>query len=92
MAIEIPGPLLDAVKEGRAALFLGAGASRGSTDGKGSHIPVGKELARLIDANKITPVVSQTFSLSEIAKAQQQIATGHTRGKLAIQVAEEPKA
>ena len=48
-------------------------------------------LGRLIDAKKVTPVVTQTFPLSEIAKAQEQIATGHTRGKIVLQVADEPK-
>jgi NADPH:quinone reductase-like Zn-dependent oxidoreductase len=50
-----------------------------------------KELARLIDAKKITPVVSQTFPMTEVAKAQEQIATRHTRGKIVLQIAEEPK-
>jgi NADPH:quinone reductase-like Zn-dependent oxidoreductase len=35
--------------------------------------------------------VSQTFPLSEAIKAQEQIATGHTRGKIVLKVAEEPK-
>jgi hypothetical protein len=48
MAIEIPSPLLDAVAEGRAVLFLGAGASRGASDGNGSQIPDGRALAQLI--------------------------------------------
>jgi NADPH:quinone reductase-like Zn-dependent oxidoreductase len=49
------------------------------------------ELARLIDAKKITPIVSQVLPLSEVAKAHQQIATRHTRGKIVLQVAEAPK-
>ena len=48
-----------------------------------------EELARLMDAKKITPVVSQTFPLTEVANAQQQIATGHTRGKIVLRVADE---
>src|SRR6476469_122375 len=51
-----------------------------------------EDLAKLIDAKKITPVVSQTFPLSEVAKAQEQIATRHTHGKIVLQVAEEEKA
>jgi NADPH:quinone reductase-like Zn-dependent oxidoreductase len=51
-----------------------------------------EDLARLIDAKKVTPVVSQTFQLSEVAKAQDQIATRHTRGKIVFQVADEPKS
>jgi NADPH:quinone reductase-like Zn-dependent oxidoreductase len=49
-----------------------------------------EELARLMDAKKITPVVSQTFPLTEVANAQQQIATRHTRGKIVFHVADEP--
>lgn len=50
------------------------------------------DLAKLIDAKKITPLVSQTFPLSEVAKAQEQIATRHTRGKIVLQIADEPKS
>jgi NADPH:quinone reductase-like Zn-dependent oxidoreductase len=50
-----------------------------------------EDLAQLIDAKKITPVVSQTFPLSEIAKAQEQIATRHTRGKIVLQITDEPR-
>jgi NADPH:quinone reductase-like Zn-dependent oxidoreductase len=46
-----------------------------------------EELSRSIDAKKITPIVSQTFPLSEVAKAQAQIATRHTRGKIVLMVA-----
>jgi NADPH:quinone reductase-like Zn-dependent oxidoreductase len=50
-----------------------------------------EELARLIDAKKITAVVSQTFPMTEVAKAQDQIATHHTRGKIVLQIGKEPK-
>jgi len=36
-------------------------------------------------------IVSQTFPLSDAAKAQEQVATGHTRGKIVLKVADEPK-
>ena len=49
------------------------------------------EIGKLIDEGKIKVVVSQTFSLSEAMKAQEQVATGHTRGKIVLRVAEEPK-
>ncbi len=49
-----------------------------------------EELAGLIDAKKITPVLSQTFPMADVAKAQEQIATRHTRGKIVLKVAEEP--
>lgn len=50
-----------------------------------------EELTKLIDANKVTPIVSQTFPLMDIAKAHQQIETHHTRGKIVLKVAAEGK-
>ena len=50
-----------------------------------------EELAKLIDAKKIKPVVSQVFPLAEAAKAHEQIATAHTRGKIVLKVADAPK-
>jgi NADPH:quinone reductase-like Zn-dependent oxidoreductase len=50
-----------------------------------------KEIARLIDAKKIKPVVTQILPLSEAIAAQQQAATHHTRGKIVLRIAEEPK-
>src|SRR5213083_737057 len=49
-----------------------------------------EELTRLLEANKVTPIVSQTFPLAEAARAQQQIETRHTRGKIVLRVAPEP--
>ena len=49
------------------------------------------EIGKLIDARKIKVIVSQTFPLSEAMKAQQQVATGHTRGKIVLKVGDEPK-
>src|SRR6266480_855952 len=48
------------------------------------------EIGRLIDENQIKVVVSQTFQLADAAKAQEQVATGHTRGKIILKVADEP--
>jgi len=50
------------------------------------------EIGKLIDAKKIKVIVSQTFPLAEAAKAQAQADTHHTRGKIVLQVAPEPKA
>lgn len=50
------------------------------------------ELTRLIEAGKLKPVVTGVFPLSEVAKAQEQIATRHTRGKIVLQVAAAPKS
>ena len=49
------------------------------------------EIGKLIDEKKIRVIVSQTFPLSEAVNAQEQVATGHTRGKIVLKVAEEPK-
>jgi len=49
------------------------------------------EIGKLIDQKKIKVVVSQTFPLPEARKAQEQVATGHTRGKIVLKVADEPK-
>src|SRR6184192_3521565 len=49
------------------------------------------EITKLIDARKVKVIVSQTFALADAAKAQEQAATGHTRGKIVLKVAEEPK-
>jgi len=49
------------------------------------------EIGKLIDAKKIKVIVSQTFPLADAVKAQEQAATGHTRGKIVLKVADEPK-
>ena len=49
------------------------------------------EIGKLIDDKKIKVIVSQTFPLSEARRAQEQVATGHTRGKIVLKVADEPK-
>ncbi|MEP6937966.1 MAG: NADP-dependent oxidoreductase [Chthoniobacterales bacterium] len=50
-----------------------------------------EELTKLIEANKITPIVSQSFPLKDVAQAHQQIETHHTRGKIVLKVAPERK-
>ena len=49
------------------------------------------ELTKLIEAKKVRPIVTKTFPLAESAKAHEGIETGHTRGKIVLRVAEEPK-
>ncbi len=49
------------------------------------------EITKLIEEKKIKVIVSQTFPLSDAAKAQEQAATGHTRGKIVLKVADAPK-
>ena len=44
----IPDYLLTQIREGKAVLFLGSGASLDATDGKGNHPPTGWELGKLL--------------------------------------------
>jgi NADPH:quinone reductase-like Zn-dependent oxidoreductase len=58
-----------------------------------SH-PDGNELAeitKLIEAGKIKPIVSQVFPLADAVKAAEQAETHHTRGKLVVKIADEPR-
>jgi NADPH:quinone reductase-like Zn-dependent oxidoreductase len=58
-----------------------------------SH-PDGNELAeitKLIETGKIKPIVSQVIPLADAVKAAQQAETHHTRGKIVLKIAEEPK-
>ena len=50
MALVIPQDLIAAVRERRAVLFLGAGASRGATHPSGSEMPTAKGLADMLSA------------------------------------------
>jgi len=45
-----------------------------------------KQLAELIDAGKIKPVIAQQLSLKEAAKAHRISEEGHTRGKIVLNV------
>ena len=50
------------------------------------------EITKLIDEKKVKPVVTQVLPLSEAVKANEQAATHHTRGKMVLKIAEEPKS
>jgi NADPH:quinone reductase-like Zn-dependent oxidoreductase len=50
------------------------------------------EIARLIDAGKIKPMVTQVLPLSEAIAAERQAETHHTQGKVALRIADEPKS
>src|SRR5215475_12088052 len=50
------------------------------------------QIARLVDAGKMKPVVTEVLSLNDAVKAQQQAATHHTRGKVVLRIADEPKS
>lgn len=49
------------------------------------------EIGKLIDEKKIKVIVSETLPLADAGNAQKQVATGHTRGKIVLKVADEPK-
>src|SRR5438034_9033564 len=49
------------------------------------------EIGKLIAEKKIKVIISQTLPLADAVKVQKQIATGHTRGKIVLKVADEPK-
>src|SRR2546423_6631620 len=49
------------------------------------------EITKLIEAGKIKPVVGQVLPLTEAVKASEQAETHHTRGKIVLKIAEEPK-
>jgi len=46
----------------------------------------------LIDQGKIKPVVSEVLPWTEAAKAMTQVETHHTRGKIVLKIADEPKS
>ena len=50
------------------------------------------EITKLIDDGKIKPIVSQVLPLTDAAKADAQAATHHTRGKIVLRIADEPKS
>jgi NADPH:quinone reductase-like Zn-dependent oxidoreductase len=50
------------------------------------------QITKLIDDGKIKPIVSQVLPLTDAAKADAQAATHHTRGKIVLKIAEEPKS
>jgi NADPH:quinone reductase-like Zn-dependent oxidoreductase len=50
------------------------------------------EITKLIEDKKIKPIVSEVLPLSDAVKASQQAATHHTRGKIVLKIAEEPKS
>jgi len=49
------------------------------------------QIGKLVDQGKIKVIVSETFPLADANKAQAKADLGHTRGKIVLKVAEEPK-
>jgi NADPH:quinone reductase-like Zn-dependent oxidoreductase len=90
----------DVVKKGGIVMSLVARPDRAEVQKRGIHAagisvhPDSQdlaEIAQLIDAGKIKPIVTQVLPLSDAIKAQQQAATHHTRGKIVLRIADEPK-
>jgi NADPH:quinone reductase-like Zn-dependent oxidoreductase len=85
------GGIIVSITDNPAQAELDANGIRGVSIRTDLKASTSEELTRLIDAKKVTPVVSQVLPLGQVTKAQEQIATRHTRGKIVLQVAEEPK-
>jgi NADPH:quinone reductase-like Zn-dependent oxidoreductase len=49
-----------------------------------------EDLSKLMEEKKVTPVISQTFAMADVVQAQEQIATGHTRGKIVLNIGPNP--
>jgi NADPH:quinone reductase-like Zn-dependent oxidoreductase len=49
------------------------------------------EITKLIEDKKLRPIVTQVLPLTDAAKATEQAETHHTRGKIALKIADEPK-
>jgi NADPH:quinone reductase-like Zn-dependent oxidoreductase len=88
------------VKKGGIVATLVARLDRPELEKRGIHgagiavKPSADELAqisRLIDEKKIKPIVSEVIPLADAAKADEQAETHHTRGKIVIKIADEPK-
>ena len=49
-----------------------------------------EELSKLMEAKKLTPVISQTFPMTQVVQAHDKIATRHTRGKIVLNIGQDP--
>ena len=49
------------------------------------------EITKLVEAGKIKPIITQVLPLTDAAKADAQAETHHTRGKIVLKIADEPK-
>lgn len=50
------------------------------------------EIAALIDAGKLKPVIDKTFSFADSINALSYLAAGHAKGKVVVQLTESPSA
>ena len=83
------GIIVSIVDEPKAAA-LEAHGIRGVTLRCTPKAGVLQELSKLMEAKKLTPVISQTFPMTSVVQAQDQIATGHTRGKIVLIIGQDP--
>jgi NADPH:quinone reductase-like Zn-dependent oxidoreductase len=65
---------------------------RGASLSSHPDAPELSEIAKLIDDGKIKPIVSQVLPLTDAPEADAQAATHHTRGKIVLRIADEPKS
>jgi NADPH:quinone reductase-like Zn-dependent oxidoreductase len=63
---------------------------RGASFGAHPDAKILEQVAKLIDSKRITPIVSAVMPLTDVAKAQEQIASRHTRGKIVLEVTKPP--
>lgn len=75
------------IPEGAAATH-GVSASRIVTQPDGEELA---SIAELIDEGYIKPQVTSVFPLAEAKKAQEMSESRHTKGKIVLRVAEDPK-
>jgi NADPH:quinone reductase-like Zn-dependent oxidoreductase len=67
-----------------------SGKDRGIRVQRGGRAPVEKlkEIGKLIDEGKLTPIVEKVFPLSEARQAQELSQTGHGRGRIVLHVSD----
>lgn len=89
----------DVVKKGGIVVTIAGRPDQAEADKRGIRVAsirtepkaeTLEELTKLIDAGKLKPLVSQVLPLAEGAKAQEQVATRHTRGKIVLKVTDAP--
>ena len=76
VSIVAPPPAELAAKYGVRAEMLGVEASSDQLE----------EIARLVDSGHVKPVVENVFALAQARRAHELIATGHTRGKIVLNI------
>ena len=84
------GGIIVSIVDDPKPAVLEAHGIRGVTLRCTSKAGVLEELSKLMKVKELTPVILQTFEMAGVVQAQEQIATGHTRGKIVLKVADEP--